>query len=138
MIKDEIKNIKESDKDLRKFGLTIGIIIILIAALLFWKQKPSFIYFFPVGLFLVLAGIFTPPLLRPLNKGWMIFSVLLGWVMTRVILSVLYYIILTPIGIIAKISGKKFLELKIDKSKESYWEKRVKTELNTADYERQF
>jgi hypothetical protein len=138
MIKEEIKNIKESEKDLRKFGLTIGIIIILIAALLFWKQKPSFIYFFPVGLFLVLAGILTPALLRPLNKGWMIFSVLLGWVMTRVILSVLYYIILTPIGIIAKISGKKFLELKIDKSKESYWEKRVKTELNTADYERQF
>ena len=138
MIKDEIKNIKESKKDLRKFGLTIGIIIILIAALLFWKQKPSFIYFFPVGLFLVLAGIFTPPLLRPLNKGWMIFSVLLGWVMTRVILSVLYYIILTPIGIIAKISGKKFLELKIDKSKESYWEKREKAEFNTADYERQF
>jgi small-conductance mechanosensitive channel len=138
MIKDEIKNIRQSDKDLKKFGLMVGIILIVIAALLFWKQKPSFIYVFPVGLFLVLAGMFTPPLLRPLNKGWMILSILLGWIMTRVILSVLYYIILTPIGIIAKISGKKFLDLKIDKTKESYWEKRIKAEIKPADYERQF
>ena len=138
MIKDEIKNIKESDKDLKKFGLTVGIILLIIAAILFWKQKPSFLYFFPVGLFLVLAGLLTPALLRPLNKGWMIFSILLGWVMTRVILSVLYYIILTPIGIIAKISGKHFLDLKIDKSKLSYWEIRNKAEINPANYERQF
>jgi hypothetical protein len=138
MIKDEIKNIKESEKDLKKFGLTVGIILLLIAALLFWKQKPSFLYFFPVGLFLVLAGILTPTLLRPLNKVWMIFSVLLGWVMTRVILSVLYYIILTPIGIIAKIFGKEFLDMKIEKKRVSYWEKRKKTEINPADYERQF
>jgi len=138
MIKDEIKNIKESDNDLKKFGLTIGIILLLIAALLFWKQRPSFIYFFPVGLFLVLTGFFTPALLRPLNKGWMSFSILLGWVMTRVILSVLYYIILTPIGIMAKISGKHFLDMKIDKSRESYWEKRTKVEIIPADYERQF
>lgn len=138
MIKDEIKNIKESDKDLRKFGLTIGIILILIAALLFWKKNPYFFYIFPVGLFLVLAGLLTPSLLRPLNKGWMIFSVLLGWVMTRVILSVLYYIILTPIGFIAKISGKHFLDLKIDKARGSYWEIRKKADIKPADYERQF
>jgi hypothetical protein len=138
MIKDDIKNIKGSEKDLLRFGLTVGLILILIAALLFWKHKPSFLYFFPIGLFFVLAGLLTPTLLRPLNKGWMILSILLGWVMTRVILSVLYYIILTPIGIIAKISGKKFLNLKIDKTKESYWEKRIKAEIKPADYERQF
>ncbi len=138
MIKEEIKNIKESEKDLRKFGLTVGVVLILIAALLFWKQKPSFLYFFPVGLFLVLAGVFTPALLRPLNKGWMILALILGWVMTRVILSVLYYIILTPTGIIARITGKHFLDLKIDKSKTSYWEKREKTGIKPVDYERQF
>jgi len=138
MIKDEIKNIKGSEKDLKKFGLTVGIILILIAALLFWKQKPSFLYFFPVGLFLLLAGILTPALLCPLNKVWMIFSLILGWIMTRVILSVLYYIILTPIGIIAKISGKHFLDVKIDKTRNTYWEKRKKVEINPADYDRQF
>jgi hypothetical protein len=138
MLKDDIKNIKGSDKDLRKFGYTVGIIFVVIAAILFWKKSPSFLYLFPVGLFLVLSGWLLPVVLRPLNKGWMVFSILLGWVMTRVILSVLYYIVITPIGIIAKISGKKFLDLKMDRRKESYWEKRKKADLNPADYERQF
>ena len=138
MIKDDIKNIKDSEKDLRKFGYTIGVILVLIASYLFWKQKPSFLYLFPVGLFLLLAGWLVPIILRPLNKGWMVFSVLLGWVMTRVILSVLYYIVITPIGIIAKISGKKFLELKIEKGKETYWERRKKTGITREEYERQF
>jgi hypothetical protein len=138
MIKDEIKNIKQSPQDLRKFGLTVGSVLIIIGCLLLWKQKPSQFYFLSIGAVLLLSGLLFPSILRPLNKAWMTLAVLLGWVMTRVILSLLFYIVITPISLIARISGKHFLDIKIDKSRASYWEKRKNVPLSPADYERQF
>ena len=138
MIKDEIKNIKQSPKDLRKFGLTVGSVLIIIGCLLLWKHKPSQFYFLSIGAILVLSGLLFPVILRPLNKAWMTLAVLLGWVMTRVILSLLFYIVITPISIIARIFGKHFLDIKIDKSRTSYWEKRKNVPLSPSDYERQF
>jgi Saxitoxin biosynthesis operon protein SxtJ len=138
MIKDEIKNIKQSPKDLRKFGLTVGTVLLLIAFFLIWKHKPSQFYFLYIGAFLVLAGFLFPSILRPLNKVWMTLAVLLGWIMTRMILSLLFYLVITPISLIARISGKHFLDLKIDKSRASYWEKRKNVPSSPVDYERQF
>ena len=138
MIKDEIKNIKQTPKDLRKFGLTVGILLLLFAFLLIWKHKPSQFYFLSIGAFLVLSGLLFPALLRPLNKAWMTLAILLGWVMTRVILLLLFYLVITPISLIARISGKHFLDLKIDKSRPSYWEKKKDIPSTQVDYERQF
>jgi hypothetical protein len=138
MIKEEIKLIKETPKDLRKFGLTIGTVLFLIAAFLFFTDKSSYIYFAVPGLILIVSGILSPSILKPFNKVWMMVAIILGWFMTRFILSVLFYLILTPIGIIAKISGKDFLKLNIDKTKTTYWEKRDKKVFEPVDYERQF
>lgn len=138
MIKDEIKNIKQSPKDLRKFGLTIGLVLLLIAFYLIWKHKPSGYYFLLIGDLIVGAGLFFPVFLRPLNKAWMTLAILLGYVMTRLILSILFYLVITPISLIARLSGKHFLDLKIDKSRASYWEKRKNVPATPVDYERQF
>jgi multisubunit Na+/H+ antiporter MnhG subunit len=138
MIKDEIKNIKQTPKDLRKFGLTTGIIIFLIGCLMTWKHNPLQNYSLSVGVILICSGLFFPIILRPLNKAWMTFSILSGWVMTRVILSILFYIVITPIGLIAKMMGKSFLDLKMDKDRVTYWEKRKNSVIVPTDYERQF
>lgn len=138
MILEEIKNIKESKKDLRKFGVTVGIVLLLVGIYLFWKNSDSYFYFGLIGVFLVLAGLLSPIVLKPLNKIWMTLAILMGLVMTRVILTILFFIGITSIRIISKIFRKEFLELKIDKSKESYWEIREKIERRPVDYERQF
>ena len=138
MIKDEINRIKQTPRDLRIFGLTVGIVLLLIASYLIWKDRSSQFYFLSVGAFLVLSGLLFPTILRPLNKAWMTLAILLGWVMTRVILSLLFYLVITPISLIARIFGKHFLDLKIDKSRVSYWEKRNNVPSTPADYERQF
>jgi hypothetical protein len=138
MIKDEINSIKQSPKDLRKFGLTVGTVLLLIAFFLIWKHGPSQFYFLYIGAFLVLAGFLFPSILRPLNKAWMTLAVLLSWVMTRVILSLLFYLVITPISLIARISGKHFLDLKIDKTRATYWEKRKNVPSSPVDYEKQF
>lgn len=134
----EIKNIKETKKDLMKFGVSVGVVLLVISALLFWNEKNSYLYFGIIGILLTILGIFYPALLRPINKVWMSFAIVLGWVMTRVILIILFYIVLTPIGIIAKIFRKNFLELKIDKSINSYWEVREKRNFEPSDFDNQF
>jgi hypothetical protein len=138
MIIDEIKNIKETKKDLKKFGITVGTVLILIAAVLFWNQKDGYIYFGIIGILLVLAGLIKPVILRPLNKAWMTLAILMGWVMTRVILIILFYIVVTPTAFFAKIFKKSFLDLKIDKSRNTYWEIRKNKEIQPEDYEKQF
>ena len=135
---EEIKNIKSEKSDLRKFGITIGVILLIIAGFLFWKEKESFQILLTFGVTLCILGIAIPIILKPIYWVWMIFATILGWIMTRVILSLLFYIIVTPIGLIPRFFGKQFLELKWDKSKESYWNYRTIKHLKMEDYEKQF
>lgn len=138
MLKEEIKNIKEDKTTLRKFGLTVGIVLLLVGIVLYLTGKSSSVVFGGAGVLLVLFGLILPNILKPLNKIWMILALIMGWFMSRVILTILFYLVLTPIGITAKIFGKKFLNLKIDKEAKSYWEKREKSVTKKIDYERQF
>ena len=53
---EEIKNIKSEKRDLRKFGITIGIILLIITGFLFWKEKESFQIFLAIGIILFLTS----------------------------------------------------------------------------------
>ena len=134
---EEIKNIKSEKSDLRMFGITIGVILLVIAGFLFWKENESFQIFLAIGITLLLTSIALPSVLKPVYWIWMIFATILGWIMTRVILSLLFFIIFTPIGLILRFFGKQFLELRWDKSKESYWNYRLGN-TERASYEKQF
>ena len=134
---EEIKNIKSDKSALRTFGITVGLILMIIAGFLFWKGKEIFYIFFTLGVALCFLGFTIPYFLKPIYWIWMIFATILGWVMTRVILSLLFYVILTPIGLIARLFGKQFVELRWDKSQESYWNYRSSIPV-TGDYEKQF
>ena len=135
---EEIINIKSEKSDLRKFGITIGVILLIIAGFLFWKEKESFQILLTFGVTLCILGIAIPFILKPIYWVWMIFATILGWIMTRVILSLLFYIIFTPIGLIPRFFGKQFLELRWEKSKDSYWNFRTNEHLQKENYEKQF
>jgi uncharacterized membrane protein len=134
----EIKDIKSTKKDLRNFGLVVGGVLIAIGAFLFWRERPAHPYFLIIGGVLAGTGLILPGILKPFQKVWMGFAVVMGFFMTRVILTVLFFLILTPLGIVARLTGKQFLELKPDKTKESYWNIREIKPLDKKDYERQF
>jgi len=138
MFKEEFQYIKETKRDLRKFGLTVGGVLLGISILLFFFEKPSAIYFGIIGGFLFGSGIIIPQILKPINKIWMGLAIVLGFFMSRLILIVLFYLALTPISMIAKLVGKKFIILKYDKLAKSYWEKRTIIQKKHIDYERQF
>lgn len=138
MILQEIKNIKETQGDLKKFGITIGSVLLIISAILFWNEKQTGIWFIVGGILLILTGIIYARILKPINKIWMALAVILGFIMTRVILLIVYFLVLTPIALIARLSGKRFLDLKMSKSSSSYWIKRTNINSNRVKYEKQF
>ena len=135
---EEIKNIKSEKSDLRNFGIIIGIVLLIISGFLFWKEKESFQIFLAIGITLFLTATAIPAVLKPVYWIWMIFAIILGWFMTRVILSLLFYVVFTSIGLTLRLFGKQFLELRWDKSKESYWNYRTNDHIIKENYEKQF
>ena len=135
MFLEEIRSIKSEKRDLRNFGITFGIILGVLAGALWWKGKDTYTIFAVLSAAFFFFGLVLPRLLMPLQKVWM---VVLGWFMTRLILSVLFYVVFTFIGGGARLFGKKFLGLDIDKSKESYWIYRESEAFEQGKYEKQF
>ncbi len=138
MIKEEIKLIDSSISELKKFGLTVGGVFFAIGLLLFFFGKPAAPYFSVVGAVLAGFGVFAPKFLVHVHRGWMSLAIVMGFIMTRAILSILFYLVLTPIGFIAKIAGKDFLDLRFKENKATYWNYREKKEYKKIDTERQF
>lgn len=135
---EEIKNIKSGKSELKRFGITIGIIFGLLGILFLWREKDYYSYFIVLSIVFIVLGGVMPVLLKPIQKAWMTLAVILGWFMTRVILCILFYVVFTPIGLVARMFGKQFLDLKINNPKESYWIYRESKEFKKSDYERQF
>jgi hypothetical protein len=129
---------KTERKGLREFGLTVGIAFGVLAALLYWREKAHYVYFVPVSAALILLGLIVPVVLRPIRKGWMTLAAGMGWVMTRVILTILFFGVFTPLSLIARLVGKQFLHVDIDRSAQSYWVYRDRTESGTERLEKQF
>jgi hypothetical protein len=138
MILEEIKEIKSDKKDLRKFGYTIGIALIVIGTVSLYFGKPLKPYLIGLGFFICLVGLVYPTLLKPFHKIWMSIAIVLGFIMTRIILSLLFYFVFMPMRFIARIFGKKFIDLNFKEVTDSYWNKRKSKIYESIDTERQF
>ncbi len=135
---DEIKNIASGKKELRDFGLVIGGMLVGISMIFWWFGRWSYPVWGGAGIILVGAALFVPFVLRPLQKTWMAFAVVMGWGMTRFILGVLYYGVFTVVHGIGRIVGKEFLDVRYKDGSSTYWVKRVSRDVPVSEYERQF
>jgi len=75
MLKEEIKKIKEDKTTLRKFGLTVGTVLLIVGIILYLTGKSSSVVFGGAGVLLILFGLILPNILKPLNKIWMTLAV---------------------------------------------------------------
>lgn len=135
---EEIKNIKSGKTDIRKFGILVGIILMIIGGILFWKEKETFEIWLIIGIILFVVGLAIPIILKPVYWVWMVFAAILGWFMTRVILGLFFYVIFTSIGLISRLFGKQFIELKWNKKDSTFWNYRSKSIFEKEKYEKQF
>ena len=131
-----MKNIDK--KSLKNFGITMCIAFLVISAFIFIKHKYSIVPALSIAVAFLVLALFLPLLLKPACISWMKLALVLSWINTRIILFIIFYLILTPIGLVMKLFGADLLEKKIDKSKISYWKMKEKHDFNKADYERQF
>ena len=130
--------LKFDKKSLRSFGITMSLALSVIAIVVFLKRYNSNLALQVASGFFLALAIFAPALLKPLYIIWMKFAFVLGWVNTRIILCILFYLFFTPIGIGIKIFRIDLLDRGIQKDKDSYWKPKEKTPFNPLNYERQF
>jgi hypothetical protein len=137
-IRDDIKQLKTDTSTLRKFGLVVGGVFALLGLVLLHKHRPAAPYFLGVGGFLIVAGLVVPRGLRLIYLAWMSLAVVLGFIVSHVLLAVFFYLVITPVGWVARIFGNDFLGLKLDPQAKSYWLPCDPKKKSAADYERQF
>ena len=86
MLIEEIKNIKSDTINLRKFGITIVIILLLFGIFFWWKRNDIYIYFLIFSAIFVLICLTVPVILKPLQKVWMSLAIIIGYFISRIIL----------------------------------------------------
>ena len=137
-MRDEFKTIKSGKKELREFGLTIGAILVILGVVALLRAKATYPYLLLAGFLLAALGLTAPQVLKPLQKAWMAFSIVLGFVMSRVVLAIVFYAVMTPIGLATKVFGKDILDERIDRKEVSYWKKRSGPIKEKTSYENQY
>jgi CBS domain containing-hemolysin-like protein len=137
-VHDEIKNLDISTKSLRKFGLSVGAVFCLLALWMFLRNR------FPlaltilgiVGVLLIVMGLIVPKALNEIYRVWMGMAFAIGWVVSRILLSMVFFLVITPIGFIARLFGKEFMDIETNRANDSYWVRRNKSK--KINYEKMY
>ena len=113
------KEIKISSN--KSFGLVFFVIFIIIALWPLLNDENIRICSIIVSIIFLILGLLNSKILTPFNKLWMRLGALLGIIVSPIVMGVVYFGIITPIGLIMKLFGKDVLNLKLDKNKKTYW-----------------
>ena len=140
MLINEIKEVLSfgNIKEYKKFGITMGIVMFLISGFLYWKDYSSLTYFFIAGIVFFIAAFLLPKALKYLYNIWMTFAAIMGYIMSRVILSIIFFILFTPVGLVTRLIGKDLIKEKWDKNADSYWILRDDTKFDPKSAENQY
>jgi hypothetical protein len=121
--------------DLRSFGLTVGTAFLVLAGILWWRQRATAAQVVGgIGAVLVVLGVVAPVALRSVERAWMGLALMLSKVTTPVFMSIVYFVVLAPTGLLRRTIGKH--PLRHAEKDESFWSDREGK--GRSDLERQF
>ena len=118
----------------RSFGLVFFVVFLLVGIWPLFGEQSLRIWSLVVSLIFLVLGILNSKLLTPLNLVWTKFGELLGRIIAPIAMGVVYFVIITPIGLFMRLIGKDLLRTKSSKNN-SYW---IKREKNIGSMKRQF
>jgi hypothetical protein len=122
----------------RSFGLGVGAVLALLGA--WWLYRGKFPAAAPwalgVGLLLVVLGLAAPALLAAPARAWLVVGEALSWVMTRVILAIVFYVVLTPLGLVRRLLGGDPLGRKLGGA--TYWRPYPARQRDPHHYEKMY
>ena len=108
----------------RTFGIVIGLIIMFFGISPLFHGEHARLWLLGPGAVLVLVGALKPSLLAPLNLVWFWIGKLLGMVVAPIVMMVIFFVTITPIGFLMRWSGKDSLRLRRQSDVDTYWIKR--------------
>ena len=117
-------NIKISSN--RNFGLVFFFIFLVVSIWPLTHNESPRIWSAIISLAFLILVLTRSKLLTPLNRLWAKFGIILGAIIAPIVMGVVFFLVITPIGLFMKIIGKDLLSIKYDKKKETYWVKRDK------------
>ena len=121
----------------RKFGLTVGIAFLVLGSFAIWRGKQrTAMVLLSLGGVLVVAGLVVPTLLGPVEKAWMGLAHMISKVTTPIFMGIVYFLVMTPIGFIRRMSVGKMGAPK--SSSESNWTAHTPAVAVPESMERQF
>jgi Saxitoxin biosynthesis operon protein SxtJ len=127
-----------STNSLKRFGIVMGAAFLIIAYIIFARHKSGASLVAIISILFFLLAVAAPAWLKYFYILWMKLAAVLGWVNTRIILFLIFYIIFAPIGLAIRLLRIDLLDRKIDKNKKSYWLKKERRILNQFNYEKPF
>ena len=111
----------KTPSELRRFGLVMAAGLTVLGLLLLWRSRLAGPYLLAAGALFLLVGLTYPRLLSPLERAWMRLARALSVVMTRVVLTLTFYLLITPVGLLMRLFGGHTLGLRFEPERESYW-----------------
>jgi hypothetical protein len=126
-------------KEARRFGVILTFLLIGLAGFSFWREhtvRAAIVASAAAAVLLCTFALF--PLWLKAFRVWMKFAEVLSWVMTRVLLSIFFFLILTPVGLVMRLLGKAPLDLAWKDGKPTYWIDKPEVEYTIERYEKQF
>ena len=104
----------------RNFGLVFFIVFLIVSTWPLTNGEPVRIWSAIISLVFLILGLMNSKLLTPLNKLWFKFGMILGAIVAPIIMGVVFFLVLTPIGLVMRILGKDILNKKYDKKKKTF------------------
>ncbi|MGY8937498.1 MAG: SxtJ family membrane protein [Alphaproteobacteria bacterium] len=119
-------NVKSGSE--RSFGLVFATVFCIVALFPLLNDGAVRLWALPVASIFGLAAFFCTAALKPLNLIWFKFGLLLHKIVNPIIMGLMFYLTIMPIGLIMRLSGKDILNLQIDKAASTYWITRASPE----------
>lgn len=132
-------NLNPTKKELRTFGLCALAFTCLVGWIIFRRGGSTSTIATVVGIGVALAGIglTIPQALRPVWVVLMVVNYPIGWVVTHVVMAFIFYLVVTPVGVIMRLTGRDPMERAFDRLAKTYWKPR-RSDPNSSRYFRQY
>jgi len=128
-----------SRRDLAVFGMLFGLFFAAAGTVALWQFEAPQVAYWVWGVAGTVTVVFwmAPPVRKPLYLGWMYAVLPIGWTVSHLLLALIYFFVVTPIGLVMRVFGYDPLHRRLDRSAKTYWRPRAR-QTDPKRYFRQF
>ena len=129
----------EERKHARRFGAGACVGLAAVSAIAYFRGQPYSPYIFGgLSAFFLIVRFIITPLMLPVYKGWMTIAEGISWAVNHLILTIAYFLVFTPAGLLMRLLGKDPMQRRFGTKDASYWHIRAEEPFDKKRYEQRF